>query len=81
MVVEGKNSGNHERKNRTVEGNKNTHNGTTYTPGQGGGAYFIIHIFYKKGGGAYLIFTSARRGPYFSQYKKGGAIVFFNHFS
>ena len=37
MVVEGKNSGNHERKNRTVEGNKNTNNGTIYTPGQGGG--------------------------------------------
>jgi hypothetical protein len=28
MVVEGKNSGNHEGKNRTVEGNKNMKNGT-----------------------------------------------------
>ena len=32
MVVEGKNSGNHEGKNRTVEGNKNMKNGTIYTP-------------------------------------------------
>ena len=33
MVVEGENSGNHEGKNRTVEGNKNMKNGTIYTPG------------------------------------------------